>query len=81
MWRHVSIQMFGIYAPARTSRTIINRLNHELLRVLGGADVKNRLFSAGAEVVGSSPEQLVAAVKSDMTRVGKVIKDAGIRAE
>ncbi len=76
-----SIQMFGIYAPARTPRTIISRLNQELLRVLGNADVKNRFFNAGAEVVGSSPEQLVAAVKSDMTRVGKVIKDAGIRAE
>ena len=76
-----SIQMFGIYAPARTPRTIINRLNQELLRVLGSAEVKNRLFIAGAEVVGSSPEQMVAAVKSDMTRVGKVIKDAGIRAE
>jgi tripartite-type tricarboxylate transporter receptor subunit TctC len=33
------------------------------------------------EVVGGTPEQLAATVKAEMTRMGKVIKDAGIRGE
>jgi tripartite-type tricarboxylate transporter receptor subunit TctC len=37
------------------------------------------LFNAGVEVVGSSPDELAAMVKADMARMGKVIKDAGIR--
>jgi tripartite-type tricarboxylate transporter receptor subunit TctC len=33
------------------------------------------------ETVGGSPQEFAAAIKSDMARLGKVIKDAGIRAE
>jgi len=40
-----------------------------------------RLWNDGIEVVGSTPEELVAYVKGDMVRMGKVIRDAGIRAE
>ena len=43
--------------------------------------MKEKFFDGGLEAVGSSPEQLAAAMKSEMARMGKVIKDAGIRAE
>jgi tripartite-type tricarboxylate transporter receptor subunit TctC len=59
----------------------INRLNHEVVRVLNLPDVKEKFFKAGVETVGSSPEKLGAAMKSEITRLGKVIKDAGIRGE
>lgn len=71
----------AMFAPARTPVTVINRLNQEVVKVLNRPDVKERLFNSGVEVVGSSPEQLAAKMKSEMTRMGKVIKDAGIRAE
>ena len=70
-----------IFAPAKTPATVINRLNQEIVRVLGRADVKEMLFNAGAETVSSSPEQLAATMKSDMAVLAKVIKDAGIRAD
>ncbi len=70
---------FAIFAPAKTPTTIINRLNQEIVGVLNKADVKERFFSAGVEIVGSSPGQLAATVKSEMARMAKVIKDAGIR--
>jgi tripartite-type tricarboxylate transporter receptor subunit TctC len=44
-------------------------------------DVKERFIRAGSEVVASSPEQLAATMNADMARMGKVIKDAGIRVE
>ena len=72
-------QSLGILAPARTSAPIVNRLNQELVRVLGSAEVTERFFNAGVESVGNSPQEFAAAIKSDMSIWGKVIKDAGIR--
>ncbi len=76
-----SVLVLGIYAPARTSSALIRRLNQEIVGVLRRADVSEKFLSAGVETVASSPEQLVAAVKSDMAMWGKIIRDAGIRAE
>jgi tripartite-type tricarboxylate transporter receptor subunit TctC len=43
--------------------------------------VKQRLFDSGAEVIAGSPSELAAAMKSEMEAIGKVIKQAGIRAD
>ncbi len=71
----------GIYAPANMPAAIVQRLNDGLVKVLNSADVKDKFLDLGIETVGSSPEQLAAAMKSEMTRMAKVIKDAGIREE
>lgn len=76
-----SVAIYGMFAPAATPPALINRLNQEIVRVLNNQKAKERLFNAGLEVVGSSPEELARTVKADMTRLGKVIKDAGIRAD
>ena len=68
----------GIFAPAKTPTAVINQLNREIVRVLNTAEVKNKLLDTGILVVGSTPQQLGAKVKSEMTRLGKVLKDAGI---
>jgi tripartite-type tricarboxylate transporter receptor subunit TctC len=73
-----SASIYGTFAPAGTPATLINRLNQESVRVLNRPDVKEKLFNAGVEVVGSSPEEFAAAVKSEMAVWGKLIKDAGI---
>lgn len=73
--------ILGIFAPAKTPAPIIDQLNQEIVRVLNNADVKRRLFDSGAEVVAGSPAELTAAMKSDMAGTGKLIRDAGIRAE
>ena len=51
------------------------------MRVLNKVDVKQKLLNVGIEVIGSSPEELTATMKSEMASVGKVIKDAGIKAD
>jgi tripartite-type tricarboxylate transporter receptor subunit TctC len=71
----------GIFAPAKTPAAIIKRLNQEIVRILNRAEVKEKFSNAGIEVVGSSPEELSAMIKSETARLGKVIKDVGIRAE
>ena len=76
-----AVAMTAMFAPAKTPAPVINRLNQEIVRVLNQTDVKQRFLDSGVEVVGSSPEEFAAAMKSDMSRVGKVIRDAGIRAD
>ena len=71
----------GVFAPARTSATIINRLNQDLVRVLGRPELKEKFLAAAVEAGGSSAQQFGATVKSEMERLGKLIKTAGIRAE
>jgi len=71
----------GMFAPGKTPPALVSRINRELVRILATADAKERLFNTGVEVVGSTPEQFVATIKSDWARLGKVIRDAGIREE
>jgi tripartite-type tricarboxylate transporter receptor subunit TctC len=70
-----------LYAPAKTPRAIVERLNRESVRVLNTTEVKERLFNTGNELVASSVEGFSAFMKTDMQKMGKVIRDAGIRAE
>ncbi len=71
----------GVFAPAKTPAVLINRLNQEIVRCLDRTDVREKFLKAGLETVGSSPQEFGAKIKSEITRLGKVIKDAGIRSE
>ena len=70
----------GIFAPAKTPAAIVKRLNQEAVRYLRTPEAKDGFMkSGGSEVVASTPEQFGAKIKSEMVRLGKVIKEAGIR--
>ena len=71
-------QQAGMLAPAKTPRAIINRLNQEVVQLLRRRDVGERLLSHGVEVVASSPEGFASKLRSEIARMGKLIKDAGI---
>jgi tripartite-type tricarboxylate transporter receptor subunit TctC len=73
--------MIGAFAPAKTPPAIVQRLNQEMVRVLNQPEVKQRFFNIGSEVAASSSEFLASTVKADMVRMGKVIREAGIREE
>lgn len=72
-------QILGIFAPAGTPAKIVKLLSQALARTLDEPKVKARLFASGVESAGGSPEELMAAVKSDIVRMRKVIRDANIR--
>jgi tripartite-type tricarboxylate transporter receptor subunit TctC len=76
-----SVSTMGMFAPLKTPPAIINRLNEEVARVINSADIKEKFFNNGLEALGKSPQEFTAYIKSDMTRMGKVIKDVGITAE
>ena len=72
-------QRAGLLAPAKTSPNIIRRLHQEVIAVLNKPDVKERFISHGVEILASTPDEFASMMKSEMTRMDKVIKDAGIR--
>ena len=76
-----ALQMYGVFAPAKSPDTVIRRLNQEIVRVLNQPEIKQKFLLSGTETIGNSPEEFAATIKSDMARMGKVIKDAGIREE
>ena len=74
-----SSAVFGIFAPGGTPRAIVDRLNAEIVRVLNRPEIKERFLNSGSEVVASSVDQLASTIKSDMTVLDKLIRDAGLR--
>ncbi|HUP94493.1 MAG TPA: tripartite tricarboxylate transporter substrate-binding protein, partial [Burkholderiales bacterium] len=71
-------QWFGILAPARTPRPIVDRLNQALAKASSSPDVKSRFAAEGVEVVNSTPEEFSAVIKRELVQWAKVIKAAGI---
>ncbi len=75
-----SISSFAIFAPAKTNAAVVNRLNQEITKLLKAPDTQSRFLGNGMEASGSTPDQVTALMKTEMLRMGKVIKDAGITA-
>jgi tripartite-type tricarboxylate transporter receptor subunit TctC len=71
----------GVFAPAGASQTLIQRLHEEMSRVLARPEVKERLFNQSVEVVGGTPEEVAAFIKSDMATTARIAKELGIRPE
>jgi tripartite-type tricarboxylate transporter receptor subunit TctC len=71
----------GILAPAGTPRSIINRLNTEIVKALNVPETRNRLTEDGSEVETSTPDAFASFIKSEMPKWAKAVKDAGAKAD
>lgn len=72
---------YGMVAPARTPRDIINTLHSASVRVLQSADTQERMKSQGLDPVGSSPAEFEAKIKRDIDKWRKVFQEANIKME
>jgi tripartite-type tricarboxylate transporter receptor subunit TctC len=72
---------FGMFAPAGTPRDIVARVNAEVATALKAPDLLERFAAAGAEAVGSTPEQFVERIKSDAAKWAEVIKAANVKVQ
>jgi tripartite-type tricarboxylate transporter receptor subunit TctC len=72
---------YGLMVPSGTPQTIIARLHDETVKALKLPDLQQRLTSEGCDAVGSTPEQLAAHIKTEMTRWSKIVKASGMQAE
>jgi tripartite-type tricarboxylate transporter receptor subunit TctC len=75
------LSWMGLCAPAGTPKEIISRLNAEVARILRTHDARDWFAEQGADPVVETPGQFVSYIKSEYTRLGKVIREAGIKGE
>jgi tripartite-type tricarboxylate transporter receptor subunit TctC len=72
---------YGVFAPARTSPAIVDKLNAEVVGALKTEQMSNRLAQLGGDPVGSTPAAFKAFVQGEMTRWSDVIRKADIKPE
>ena len=70
----------GLFAPAKTPRDIVNRMNLEVTRALQSPEVRERYATLGAEPFPMKPEEFDAYVASEIELNGKIVRAAGIKA-
>lgn len=68
----------GIFAPSKTPRTLINRLNRDMVRVLNEPEIQQRFAALGMEAAPGTPEQLDKFLAAQIAQVAQLAKRAGI---
>ncbi|MEO8005465.1 MAG: tripartite tricarboxylate transporter substrate binding protein [Betaproteobacteria bacterium] len=71
----------GIAAPAGTPKAIITRLNAEITKILRTQEARDWFAEQGGEPIIETPEEFAAYIKTEYSRWGKLIREAGIKAE
>ena len=71
----------GVFAPAGTPAPIVDRLAREIAAVVAMPEVQQRLRAMGVEPDVRAPQAFAEFQRAEVTKWGKVIKDAGIQAE
>lgn len=74
-----SLAWYGFLAPARTPRSIIDRLSGELEKALKQPDVVQSVAAQGAEVKFMGPEGFAGLISTETVRWGKVVKEIGLK--
>lgn len=72
---------YGLLAPARTPREVIDRLNAETLKVLKDPQVGAALRAVRIFPTGSTPEEFGMLMRESHAAWGRVIRDTGVRGE
>jgi len=72
---------YPILVPAGTPRAIVEKLNAELVAIVRAPDMKERFVSMGVDVIGSTPEELGAHIKSELRKWEKVVQLSGARVD
>jgi tripartite-type tricarboxylate transporter receptor subunit TctC len=71
----------AMYAPAGTPKEIVARLHSETAKVLRSADNQRKLSELGLDAGGMSPDELLALMRFDIPRLGKVVRDSGAKVD
>jgi len=73
------IAWWGLLAPAKTARAVVNALNREMRSVLELAEVRRTLVDQGMDPAAGTPEQFGALIKSDMEKWGEIGARLGVK--
>jgi len=71
----------GIFVPAGTPATVVQALHRELVKAYGAPDVREQLRNGGAYAAADTPEEFGAFIRAEKEKWGRVIREAGIKAQ
>jgi len=74
-------QWYGFFAPAKTPREIVDKLNKEIVAIMKDPDTAKKFADQGADIVTGSPEDFGKLVQSELAKWSKFIKEAKITAD
>jgi tripartite-type tricarboxylate transporter receptor subunit TctC len=74
-----AVTWFGVAGPAGLPKDVVTKLNSAFNKALQDPEVKKKLASQGADVLGGTPEQFAALIHDDIGRWGKVVKESGAK--
>jgi tripartite-type tricarboxylate transporter receptor subunit TctC len=72
---------WGLVVPAGASKEVVAKLNGATLKLLHQNDVKETMANVGAEIVGTTPENFAAFIRSERDKYARIVKDANIKIE
>ena len=70
-----------VFLPRPARQGIIARLHGEIIKSLLVAEVSARLVSLGADPADSTPEEFVTIIRTDLTRMARLVKESGAKAD
>jgi tripartite-type tricarboxylate transporter receptor subunit TctC len=76
-----AVNWFGMFAPAKTPKRIIARLNEAVVKVVHTPEIQAQFLTLGADPVGSSAEDFAAFVRKDMEKYATIVKISGARVD
>ncbi|MBC5768265.1 Bug family tripartite tricarboxylate transporter substrate binding protein [Ramlibacter albus] len=71
----------AVFAPAGTPQPIVERLYTEIVKIMKLPDIQKRYADLGLDPSGMPPQELAALIRSDVPRLGKVVKESGAKAD
>ena len=71
----------GVLVPAKTPRSIVDKLNADIVKVMKMPDVREKMDAQGNFAWSSTPEQFAALIKSEIDRFAEVVRAAHIQTE
>jgi tripartite-type tricarboxylate transporter receptor subunit TctC len=74
-----AVNWFGMFAPAKTPKPIITRLNEAVVKVVRSPEIQSQFAALGADTVGSSPDEFAAFLRRDMEQYAKIVKLSGAK--
>jgi tripartite-type tricarboxylate transporter receptor subunit TctC len=77
----VAVNWSALLAPAGTPRAIVERLNAEAVKAMNAPETRERLAKLGGEALTATPEEAAVFLRREFEQWGKVIREAGIKAE
>jgi tripartite-type tricarboxylate transporter receptor subunit TctC len=73
-------QWYALFAPAGTPKEVVAKLYGEVAKTVANQQTRERLLSMGLDPVGMSPDEFTPYVKAETEKWGKLVREAGIRA-